>query len=349
MGRKNYKWQFAKSITLLILVPIFIILDIIMCLFEVIFANENKLKNILLINMTLLVCLIIFFFVFVLVGSIMFKKTSFKQDEKAFYQNKIKLDKNNLLKIDIGKMFKIFYLFFNPKKQGVFKSSKLIYYFYTERELKCFIIKNNLLGFLSVKDQVYVRSFLDNKQLNNKKDSIIESINENNKVKESINQFNKIYELSIDEIWKLDNINSIVVSINSWLDRKSKYATDINNLSIQERNVFIIGLFIDEVNNGGFEQFLFNSSGAFFEYLMSSLKEVGANDIVNIYEETLNLFPKKLPLDENKRYEVLYKLLNDDILKKLSECDKKFYKISSSDIEESIYSYIMKNKSFFTN
>lgn len=164
-----------------------------------------------------------------------------------------------------------------------------------------------------------------------------------NEVDKVINLFN----MDIDDIWNLTDRNSFVIAMNAWIDRKCSGGTNFNKLTEEEQTIFVVDSFAREVNNGGFEQFLFNSSGAFYGLLLSSLKSVGADDIINIYQEVLKNFPDELPQDEDLRDEILYKVLNDELSIQLLECDKLFYNIEESIIEELEYNYIMKNKDNF--
>lgn len=157
MKRKNYKWKFAISLMPLIGI-IFGVLDIVLMIFEGFFCEGNKLNNLLLINVTFICCLIPAFFIFVVVGSIMFKKHSFRQDENAFYQGKRKLEKSNLLKLTVGRFNQIYSAWFIPKKQGIFVSSKLVYYFYNEKEILHFILKNGLNTYLPIKEQMLINN-----------------------------------------------------------------------------------------------------------------------------------------------------------------------------------------------
>lgn len=140
--------------------------------------------------------------------------------------------------------------------------------------------------------------------------------------------------------------NTLFVDILFWLEDKSSYGDNINALSKPELHVLVIREFFDEVMNGGFPLELSKNCWNQFIYLIESIKAVGANDVLSIYEETLKLLPK-LPVDRTKRYDVLGKILTDDLLNKLSECDKKLYSIEQNYFEDIVYNYVMNNKEYF--
>lgn len=159
MKRKNYKWNFANSIISKILVPIYGVMATAITLLLIV-LYDNKFKTIMIIDITFLVMLLPSYFVFVLVGSIMFKQHSFIQDDNYFYQGKRKLSKTNLFTISIGTLHKIDFVNFIPCKNGVFKSCQLIYYFFSTDEMANFLIKNHLLCFISPRDYEYIDSYI---------------------------------------------------------------------------------------------------------------------------------------------------------------------------------------------
>lgn len=166
-------------------------------------------------------------------------------------------------------------------------------------------------------------------------------------MKNQINKINSFFEMNIDEIFQLTDKNSFVVALNFWLNKKSNYGEDIKKLSKPEMCVFVVNLFLDETNNGGFEQFLFNSSGTFFGDLLFSLDEVGMKNISDFYRNTLSIFPAVLPKDEDERDSILFNLCNEELSNKLAECDKKLYLISSDEIENIIFKYVQEHKQDF--
>jgi hypothetical protein len=59
--------------------------------------------------------------------------------------------------------------------------------------------------------------------------------------------------------------------------------------------VYIIWTLETEVNNGGYNQFYFNSSGQFYKYLPDALKLVGANKFSDLMKRANNTFEKENP------------------------------------------------------
>ena len=101
MKKDNYKMKFANFITTRIIIPMFLVIDIIFC---VIFYFEDKtsfVKNSLIATITLTIMAILTYFVLIIVGNILSKNQNFRQDDLYFYQDNRKILKTDLLRIDI--------------------------------------------------------------------------------------------------------------------------------------------------------------------------------------------------------------------------------------------------------
>ena len=73
----------------------------------------------------------------------------------------------------------------------------------------------------------------------------------------------KIWEMDINDIWTLENRNDFVIAMNSRICKKCANGDNIDALSNPERVFYITQQCETEVNNGGFSQYFFNSSGSF--------------------------------------------------------------------------------------
>lgn len=147
MQREDYKYTFAKSITLKIILPMFVILDVI---FIILFSlgDGKVIYNILLTTTVIIVLLVVVYYIMLFIGSHLFKTHNFNQDNEYFYYKKIKLKKDNLKYIRFSYIGEIYNLEFIPIKNGIFKSCRIIYYFTNYTELIEFIMRNHLLALL---------------------------------------------------------------------------------------------------------------------------------------------------------------------------------------------------------
>jgi hypothetical protein len=166
-------------------------------------------------------------------------------------------------------------------------------------------------------------------------------------IEKSIDEFKALWDTNIDAIWLIDDKNQFIIAMNGWLCRKCNYGEDIEKLSDAEKTFFICTQLESEVNNGGFSQYFYNSSGDFANETLSSLTDIGANKTADIYSKAFTALGGELPSDRNKREKLLDKLLTDSVSEILSDCDTAFYHYADN-LEELNYQYIISNKEHFS-
>ena len=151
----------------------------------------------------------------------------------------------------------------------------------------------------------------------------------------------------LSNIWKITDKTELLIAINDRLNARSEYGEYMERLSIEEQVLYICMLLEAEVNNGGFDQFLFNSSGNFAHRVEDCLRTIGANKTADFFHTAFAAFGKPIPQDWDKRQNFLEKMESDEIADILSDCDDQFY--ASPDLLEKLnYQYIMANKTKFS-
>lgn len=157
----------------------------------------------------------------------------------------------------------------------------------------------------------------------------------------------KLLNMDIKDIWDLEeDCPSFVMAMNGWICRKCSYGENISALTDEERVFFIVMGLDAEVKNGGFDQYLFNSTGDFANELLSSLYTVGADKTAIIFQRALDALGCKLPSNREQRIDLLEELRTDEISAIFDGCDNEFYE-EPDDIETLCYQFILKNKSRF--
>lgn len=105
-----------------------------------------------------------------------------------------------------------------------------------------------------------------------------------------------------------------------------------------------------EVNNGGYNQFYFNSSGQFAQALPDALKLVGATKFADLTERANNTFEKdksKITEHQDGTIEGFSKSYENNPLHKF---DDEFYKLNETkNLQKIQVDYIRKNKKEFTD
>lgn len=166
------------------------------------------------------------------------------------------------------------------------------------------------------------------------------------KTDKSINSFEDLLDINITDIWEIENKNSFIIAMDSWICKKCNYGDDMDKLSLQERIFFITQRLESEVNNGGFSQFFYNSSGNFTNELFDSFISIGAEKTAQICKKSVDVFGCKMPVDGAEREAFIDQMFTDDINAVLNECDNMFYEYLDN-IEELNFKYIIENKEYF--
>jgi len=127
-------------------------------------------------------------------------------------------------------------------------------------------------------------------------------------------------------------------------DIKNKAESDGHaSLTKAERVIFDI-LYLDyEVRNGGFDQYLFNSSGNYAMSAIESFNNIGAVDIAKRMKKICDFFPGgKIPEDREERNKTLHNF-GDKERKYLSELDNIYFDYVFSVFLDLINKYIKAN------
>ena len=151
---------------------------------------------------------------------------------------------------------------------------------------------------------------------------------------------------NMEHIWNLTDTNDFVVAMTEHLDNKTQYGEDMSALSEAERIFYITQTLEMEVNNGGFSQFFYNSSGNFSNELVGAFTAIGAYATAAICQKAISAFGRDIPVDRDEREEMLDELESDEFDEILEECDNAFYDYEDN-LNELNYNFVMKNKEFF--
>ncbi len=165
-----------------------------------------------------------------------------------------------------------------------------------------------------------------------------------NKIFSSGSKEAEVKTKSIDEIFKLEHETDIVIEIGQKLWHKSKYDKDFESLNEIEKNVLYVEMLEKQVNNGGFDQYFFNSSGGYAHETLIALKEIKAPLTADILNRAIRVFPTlPVPKDTEQRREYL-----EDIPASISEIWEKledeFYEYPEN-LEGLVIEYAKANKS----
>lgn len=153
--------------------------------------------------------------------------------------------------------------------------------------------------------------------------------------------------LTMDQIWKIEDPNDFMIALSDHIAQKCQYGEDMSVLSAPERTIFITQSLEMEVNNGGFSQFFYNSSGDFSGELAAAFTAIGADKTAAICQQAISAFGQELPSDREARIGMLDDCESDDLDEALEECDNAFYEYQD-DLNTLNYTYVLNHKESFT-
>ena len=143
---------------------------------------------------------------------------------------------------------------------------------------------------------------------------------------------------TIEQLIQLEDthrIDSIVVAIEGALMEK-------DDLTPTERIVLVVEAMEREVNNGGFNQFFYNSSNEYAGELVSALRQIGVPDIADIAERALRVIGAT-PDWTCDQFEAASVDPDESTSAELNACDDAYY-ASENAIAARLFDYIKANQ-----
>ena len=124
---------------------------------------------------------------------------------------------------------------------------------------------------------------------------------------------------------------------------EQKYNESLFSFSQEQRYIFAVIWYIAEVNNGGHDQFYFNSTGIVWKDALAGFKELGIDEAVEIIQESAVRMGGNPSLDRATRQEQL-----DTHQPNFDDLDTRFYELEGNvDIDEAMRQYIFQHRSAF--
>lgn len=138
-------------------------------------------------------------------------------------------------------------------------------------------------------------------------------------------------------------LNQIIIEINDLIwEKMGEFEGNFPNLNQTEKDFIHISLLKGQVDNGGFDQFFFNTSGAYCNEIADSLKHIGAFRTLEIATSAFQLFPEQpIPVDVDIR-RAFMENLDRSISDGWGGLDDQFYD-SGEDLEIMLLRHLMTN------
>ena len=164
--------------------------------------------------------------------------------------------------------------------------------------------------------------------------------------KDVANNVKALWDADFDDIWKSETKGNLLIALGGWLCKKGNYGNNIDKLSAAEKCFYLVYQLEGEINNGGFSQFFYNSSGDFANDTAAALREIGADKAADIYDKALAAFGGTVSKNRSERNIRLNDAISNSIIEILNQCDIEFYKYPD-DLLELNYQFVMHNRTQF--
>lgn len=144
----------------------------------------------------------------------------------------------------------------------------------------------------------------------------------------------------------LNDTDKLILDLDTYLCELSSYGDKLEKLTEPEKTFYFIQNLEREVNNGGFNQYFYNSSGDFAHQTIISLRQINAIKTVDILQLAIDQFPNStVPQDRSERQNIL-----EQIEEKANEIwgqlDERFFKYEDNLYDLNIV-FIKQNRSSF--
>ena len=151
---------------------------------------------------------------------------------------------------------------------------------------------------------------------------------------------------NIDKALILENETKSIIAISEIVWKKTDYTDNFKNLTEAEKTFIYVEMIENEINNGGFDQYFFNSSGDYSLEALEALKKIGALKTIKIIEDAFKIFPvNPIPKNNEKRRYILENI-DEQTSIKWNELEDRFYE-SEENIGGLLLEYVKKNKTEF--
>ena len=152
--------------------------------------------------------------------------------------------------------------------------------------------------------------------------------------------------MNIEKLLDSDNINNSIIEIDNYVGELCEYGDSLDKLTKAQKIFYYNQCLEREVNNGGFNQYFYNSSGDYSNETVEALKAIGAIKTSSILQRAINQFPNGIvPKDRDERISLLQQIENK-ANEKCDKLDQEFYNYEDN-LNELNIEFIKKNKKDF--
>lgn len=153
-------------------------------------------------------------------------------------------------------------------------------------------------------------------------------------------------EFDLEKVLKIERRDMIVMKIDTYLNSKSEYGENIEKLNPSQKTFLFVENLEREINNGGFNQYYFNSSGDFSQETVNALLEIGAEKTAEIVKKANSEFKSGFVPKNRTERQIELELFEKKAEENWNKCDSEFYEYKD-DLTELLIAFVINNKTEF--
>ena len=150
----------------------------------------------------------------------------------------------------------------------------------------------------------------------------------------------------IDALMISPDTSNAIIEIDNYICKFCSYGEKLDLLTEPQKTFYFNQNLEREVNNGGFNQYFYNSSGDFAHETLISLRSIGANKTADILQQSIDQFPNSVaPKDRSERQNILEQI-EDKSNEVWEDLNQKFF-LYEDNLHDLNIEYIKQNRSSF--
>jgi len=123
----------------------------------------------------------------------------------------------------------------------------------------------------------------------------------------------------------INDTDKLILDLDTYLCEISSYGDLLEKLTEPQKTFYFNQYLEKEINNGGFNQYFYNSSGDFAHQTIISLQQINALKTAEILQLAIDQFPNSIvPKDRSERQEILEKI-EEKAEEVWEQLDKRFF------------------------
>ena len=151
---------------------------------------------------------------------------------------------------------------------------------------------------------------------------------------------------NIDLLLASENENGSIIELDNYICALCEWCDNLSALSNPQKVFYFNQELEREINNSGFDQYFYNTSGNYANDTIETLNLIGANKTAKILEAAIEIFPdKNVPVDRNLRQDAMFDI-GDARKEHWNKLDQQFFKYKD-DLYALNIEFVRQNKLYF--